>query len=65
MGEMRPDRWPRKCERTEVMRKNIGRLMRRMGIALAGSLLLVIGNCDLQHPPSNADTVVGIAIAPG
>jgi hypothetical protein len=47
------------------MRKNIGKFMRRMGVALAGSLLLVIGNCDLQHPPSNTDTVVGIAIAQG
>lgn len=47
------------------MRRNIGKLMRRVGVALAGSLLLVIGNCDLQHPPSNTDTVVGIAIAPG
>jgi hypothetical protein len=53
------------CERIEVMRKNIRRLVRRMGVALAGSLLLVLGNCDVQHPPSNTDTVVGIAIAPG
>ncbi len=39
-------------------------LLKRFGAFVLGTLLLGIGTCDVQYPPSNTDTVVGVAIAP-
>jgi hypothetical protein len=41
------------------------RILRALAALIAGSTMLVIGDCNVQYPPSDTNTVVGVAISPG
>jgi len=38
-------------------------MMRILGAAMICSMLLLAGACDVQHPPDNTITILGVAIA--